>query len=267
LFGVFGLKVRCVRLGLGDESIELQQFMAAPGRPLPADFHANDRWFQHVAIVVRDMDRAYASLREQNVSFASTAPQLLPAWNPNAGGISAFYFKDPDGNHLELIHFPAGKGQARWQYNTDLFMGIDHTAIVVADTEASLAFYRDLLGLEVAGTSENYGPEQEHLNNVFGAHLRITALRAAAGPGVELLEYLAPRTGRAYPSDTLASDRWHWQINMRANLHKASILTAPGKKIAWVSSYPIDLTDQALGYGRAFMIRDPDGHATNLEQQ
>jgi len=34
--------------------------------------------------------------------------------------------------------------------------------------------YCDILGFAVAGGSENYGPEQEHLNNVFGAWLRIT---------------------------------------------------------------------------------------------
>ncbi len=64
-----------------------------------------------------------------------------------------------------------------------MFLGIDHTAIVVDDTNASLRFYRDTLGMQVAGESENYDVEQEHLNNVFGARLRITALRAAAGPG------------------------------------------------------------------------------------
>jgi catechol 2,3-dioxygenase-like lactoylglutathione lyase family enzyme len=36
-----------------------------------------------------------------------------------------------------------------------LFLGIDHTAIVVSDTEASLKFYRDVLGMTVAGESEN----------------------------------------------------------------------------------------------------------------
>ena len=50
--------------------------------------------------------------------------------------------------------------------------------------------------LRVAGQGENYGEEQEHLNNVFGARLRITTLRAPTGPGVELLQYLAPRDGR-----------------------------------------------------------------------
>ena len=41
--------------------------------------------------------------------------QLLPAWNPNASGIRAVYFRDPDGHPLELIQFPPGKGDPRWQ--------------------------------------------------------------------------------------------------------------------------------------------------------
>src|SRR4029079_10523949 len=95
-----------------------------------------------------------------------------------------------------------------------LFLGIDHTAIVVSDTEASLKFYRDFLGLQVVGTSENYGTEQEHLNNVFGAHLRITTLRAPAGPGIEFLEYLSPRDGRAFPADERANDLVHRQTRL-----------------------------------------------------
>ena len=74
------------------------------------------------------------------------------------------------------------RATARWHRPTSqLFLGIDHTAIVVADTDRSLSCYRDTLGLRVVGRSENYGPEQERLNNVFGARLRITTLRAAAG--------------------------------------------------------------------------------------
>ena len=56
-----------------------------------------------------------------------------------------------------------------------------------------------------AGESENY-TEQVHLNNVFGARLRMTALRAAYEPGIGLLEYLAPRDGKLYPADEIASD-------------------------------------------------------------
>ncbi len=68
-----------------------------------------------------------------------------------------------------------------------------HTAITVSDNAASLRYYRDLLGMHVAGTSENYGPEQEHLNNVFGAHLAITALRGAA--------HASEISGQLFPAD------------------------------------------------------------------
>src|SRR6266700_2186227 len=212
LEGVFGLRMRVVRMRLGDEFIELIEYLAPKGRPIPVDSRSNDRWFQHIAIIVSDMDMAYAWLRQNKVEFASSGPQLLPEWNMNAAGISAFYFKDSDEHPVEILHFPTGKGADKWHRPTNkLFLGIDHTAIVVANTDASLHFYCDLLGMRVAGESENYGTEQEHLNNVFGAHLRITAVRAATGPGIELLEYLAPRDGRPFPADERANDVVHRQ--------------------------------------------------------
>jgi catechol 2,3-dioxygenase-like lactoylglutathione lyase family enzyme len=118
--------------------------------------------------------------------------------------------------HSKSYSSTEGKGAAKWHRPSDnLFLGIDHTAIVVGDTEASLSFYRNVLGLRVAGESENYGTEQEHLNNVLGARLRITSLRAeGGGPGTEFLEYLAPRDGRAIPKDERANDLTHWQTKL-----------------------------------------------------
>ncbi|MGH9812918.1 MAG: VOC family protein, partial [Candidatus Acidiferrales bacterium] len=86
LQGVFGLRMRVVRMQLGEEHIELVQYLAPRGRPVPVDSRSNDRWFQHIAIIVSDMERAYARLREHKVEHASTGPQRLPDWNPNAGG-------------------------------------------------------------------------------------------------------------------------------------------------------------------------------------
>ncbi|MFL6577910.1 MAG: VOC family protein [Povalibacter sp.] len=259
LYGVFGLRLRTAVLKLGSEQIELMQFVAPRGRPAPVDSKSNDVWFQHVAIIVSDMDRAYALLREHQVQHASTGPQLLPQWNLNAGGISAFYFVDPDGNHLEILQFPPGKGDPRWQAKDRLFLGIDHTAIVVSDTEASLRFYRDAFGMRVAGMSENYGPEQERLNNVFGARLRITALRAGQGIGIELLEYLAPRTGRPMPVDTQSNDEWHWQINVAAQIDPADRVVR-AQHYRYVSSGPVKYATDSTG----LLIRDPDGHALLL---
>jgi catechol 2,3-dioxygenase-like lactoylglutathione lyase family enzyme len=251
LQGLFGVRMRVVRMRLGDEAIELTEYLAPRGRPIPGDSRSNDRWFQHVAIVVTDMDRAYAHLRCHRVEHASSGPQRLPDWNPSAGGIRAFYFRDPDGHPLEILQFPPGKGASRWHRPSDrLFLGIDHTAIVVGDTEASLRFYRDRLGLTVVGESENHGPEQEHLNLVFGARLRITTLRAAAGPGIELLEYLAPRAGRPIPVDQRPSDIAHWQTR----------LLTPSLDLQGA----VRLPDDGLGFRTGLLIRDPDGHAVQL---
>lgn len=266
LTGVFGARVRTARLRLGNEQIELTQYLAPEGRPIPVESRSDDRWFQHIAIAVNDMDRAYAHLRAHKVRHASTGPQTLPQYLPNAAGISAFYFKDPDGHVLEVIHFPSGKGDPRWatpapsQASGALFLGIDHTAIAVADTEASLRFYRDTLGLRVAGGSENYGTEQEHLNNVFGARLRITTLKAVAGLGVELLEYLAPTNGRAYPTDSHANDLWHWQTIFATNATDAGAAALRQAHAALIS--PGVVPDAQLG--PSITARDPDGHAVIL---
>jgi catechol 2,3-dioxygenase-like lactoylglutathione lyase family enzyme len=267
LHGLFGMRAKVVRLRLGEEALDLMEFLAPAGRPIPADSRSQDRWFQHIAIVVRDMDEAFRALRAGGVRFASTGPQRLPDWNPGAGGIRAFYFRDPDDHVLEVIHFPPGKGDPRWQRaGAPLFQGIDHTAIVVADTGDSLRFYRDTLGMAVAGESENHGVEQEHLNNVFGARLRITALRAARGPGIELLEYLAPSDGRPYPIDSKPSDLWHWHVRIDAEGVEAAARAGRAAGGSWVSPGAVAMPDAAPGFRRGAMVRDPDRHAILLTE-
>jgi catechol 2,3-dioxygenase-like lactoylglutathione lyase family enzyme len=267
LTGVFGARVRVVALGLGRERLELTEFVTPRGRPIPADARSNDLTFQHVAIVVRDMDEAYRRLRAQRVEHVSTSPQTLPDWNPDAGGIRAFYFRDPDGHTLELIWFPPGRGDPRWQAaGGELFLGIDHTAIAVRDSEASLAFYRDRLGLAVAGASENWGTEQEHLNQVFGARLRITGLRAAEGPGIELLEYLTPRDGRPAPDDLRPNDLVHWETTLRVRHAPDAAASLRAARARAISTDVVALPGRALGFGRAFAVRDPDGHALRLAE-
>ena len=263
--GVFAARARVAELRLGDERIELTQYLAPEGLPIPIDSRSNDRWFQHIAIVVSDMDRAYARLREEKVRHSSPGPQVLPDWNPNAGGISAFYFKDPDGHVLEVICFPEGKGDSKWHRPTDeLFLGIDHTAIVVANTDASLAFYRDTLGMRVAGESEKYGIEQERLNNVFGARLRITALRAAHGPGVELLEYLAPGDGRPYPLGARPNDLIGWSTTLVTPDPRDLELRLRTANISWVTPGFVQAPNASGHGGSSARVRDPDGHIVEL---
>jgi len=269
LEGVFGLRMRVVRMRLGDEFIELTEYLAPKGRPFPVDSRSNDRWFQHIAIITGDMDKDYAWLRQNKVEHASTGPQRLPDWNKDAAAIKAFYFRDPDRHYLEILQFPEGKGDPRWHQSGDkLFLGIDHTAIVVGNTDVSLKFYQDVLGLHIAGTSENYGVEQEHLNNVFGAKLRITSLHAPnGGPGIEFLEYLAPRDGRPFPTDERANDLFHWQTTLAvASVDKLAQVLFVGK-YSFVSSGAVSLGDGRLGLARALLVRDPDGHVMQLTEK
>jgi catechol 2,3-dioxygenase-like lactoylglutathione lyase family enzyme len=255
LQGLTGTSLRVVRLQLGEEYLQLTQYLSPPGRPAPADARSNDRWFQHVAIIVSNMDSAYARLQRFKVTEVSAGPQLLPKTIPNAAGIRAFYFKDPDGHPLEVLQFPADKGDPKWHGRTDrLFLGIDHTAIVVRDTKRSLAFYRDALGLHIAGESMNFGTEQERLNNVPGARLHITGLRAAAGPGIEFLQYLKPSDGRPYPGDEHPNDIVHWQTTIAVPdlVSAARTVRQGGYRVV------------SVGVSNGLIVRDPDGHAIQL---
>jgi len=268
LEGVFGLRLRVVHMRLGDEFIELTEYLAPKGRPIPVDSRSNDRWFQHIAIIVSDMDKAYARLRQNKVEYASSSPQRLPDWNKNAAGISAFYFKDPDEHPVEILQFPPDKGAPKWHRSSDrLFLGIDHTAIVVSDTDASIKFYHDLLGMRVAGESENYGTEQEHLNNVFGAHLRITALRGVSGPGIELLEYFAPRDGRPFPPDEHANDIVHRHTILISHSAENAARELKAHNVSMVSSAVVTDQMEQLGFKKALLVRDPDGHAIEIEEK
>jgi catechol 2,3-dioxygenase-like lactoylglutathione lyase family enzyme len=264
LLALSGLRMRVVRMRLGEESIQLTEYVTPRGRPVPPDSRSHDRWFQHIAIIVSDMDRAYAELRYR-VEHISPAPQRLPDWNPTAAGIRAFYFKDPDGHPLEVLWFPPGKGDARWQNTSGpLFLGVDHTAIVVASTDTSLRCYRDTLGLRVTGESHNHGIEQERLNSVSGARLRITTLRAPKGPGIELLEYLHPRDGRPVPEDVRANDLAHWHTMAVVADAEAGYRALRAGACRVPSAAVIAAAEPALGFRQALIARDPDGHALML---
>jgi catechol 2,3-dioxygenase-like lactoylglutathione lyase family enzyme len=227
-----------VVMRLGAQDIALVQF-AKQGRPYPRDSRSDDLWFQHLAVVVNDMDLAYAHLSSHGgwCPISEGGPQLLP---PANGAVRAFKFRDPDGHPLELIWFPPAQGRAVWhqQVSAALFLGIDHSALSVASTPRSLAFYR-ALGLRVTERSLNHGSAQERLDGLPGARVRVTSLRpvSVASPGLELLGYRP--SGRAagivFPND-LVTD--------------------------WVT-----LAVHASPGDTSFAIQDPDGHRFVLTNQ
>lgn len=266
LYGVFGVRARIVRMRLGGQQLELTEFLSPPDlRPIPAPSYSHDLWFQHFAIVVRNMEEAWARLRKYHVRQISPRPQTIPVSNAAAAGIKALKFRDPDGHNLELLWFPEGKGNPLWkQPGHELFLGIDHTAMTVRSTESSIAFYRDLLGLAVAGGTINMGMEQEHLDSLPGARARVTGLTPKLGPpAAEFLEYERPIAGRPMPADSRPTDLWHWQTTLVVSDVDAAALRLQGMA-PFVSTGVVALPERSGGGGKRLLIRDPDGHALQL---
>lgn len=253
-------KVRIVTLKLGNEKIRLMQYLDSTGEPIPSDSQINDRWFQHFAIVVRDMDAAYAHLQSFSIEPISSAPQTIPPGNREAAYIQAFKFRDPDRHPLELIWFPPDKGQEKWHQPTErLFLGIDHTAITVANTEQSLQFYRDQLGMQVDGGSFNWRETQAQMDSLPNAKVRITALRPAQGGlGIELLEYIEPANGRPIPAHLNPNDVAYVQVELVVNSITCGVLDYP---IQYVSEDSNLTKNNSILNHSAYRIKDPTGHS------
>jgi len=271
--GVFNANMRIVHLKLGEQIVELTQYVSPPtGRPIPVPSYSNDKWFQHMAIVVGDMDAAYKILQENNLQQISAYPITIPPSNSGAAGIKAIKFHDPERHDLELIYFPPGKGNASWQKPTNrLFLGIDHTAMTVDNTEKGVTFYRDLLGFKVGGVTLNTGPTQEVLDGLFNDTCLVTALMpVSAPPHIEFLEYKTPPGGRPMPPDTKANDLWHWQTTLVTKDIRAVTdrLRKAGAQFITPDVVAIPQEVQAqLGFKSAVMVRDPNGHVIRLIEE
>ena len=178
-----------VTLALGDQTVELLQF-ASPSRPYPKHMASSDVAFQHLALVVSDMDAAYAQLQSVDgwTSISTSGPETLP---PASGGVTAFKFRDPEGHPLELLYFPPDQLSDYWkkQSAAGLFLGIDHSAISVADVARSVAFYQSI-GCSVAHRSTNRGVEQGRLDDLDDPVVEVIAMKPPDAPAhVELLGY------------------------------------------------------------------------------
>ena len=250
---VAGMSLQTVRLRLGQQEIELAAFESS-GAPYPPGSNANDLWFQHLAIVVGDMHAACSRLQAHATSpISEHGPQRLPI---ATGGVTAFKFRDPDAHPLELIQFPAGAGAAVWHQScADQTVGIDHTAISVAETGRSAAFYRDLLGLTEVSRQVNRGLEQQRLDALPDVAVEVVALQpAAATPHIELLGYLTPRghAAAAMQLRDIAADRLVLQVQ---NL-PALVAGLQTSGVPIVAAGPVSSADGS----HAALIRDPDGH-------
>jgi len=229
LLGLSGAGQRQM-LSLGDQILWIDQFEQA-GQPYPVNSNAASLWFQHLALVVDDIHGAFGRLLDIT-PISHGGPQLLPA---ASGGVRAFKFRDPDGHPLELLQFSDQKTPGAWRDRRSLEgqigLGIDHSAISVADAEASSTFYQ-ALGLGVGERTLNEGPAQQCLDGLPGVEVAVIPMNPRGGtPHLELLCYRTPRGQAGLP--------------LRANDVAAT-------RVVWRGQ-------------QARLIRDPDGHLQQVQ--
>jgi len=263
LTGIEGAQARALPLRLGEETIELLAF-GEPGAPYPADIGCDDPRFQHIAIVVADMETAYLRLCACKGWTAITrpAPQRLPA---GSGGVTAFKFRDPEGHPLELLAFPPDNVPPRWRdasHRHGPCLGIDHSAIVVSGTAPSVAFYQQVLGFSVVGGSLNRGQEQEQLDAVPGAVVEVTELNPGADnpPHLELLCYRSVGPPRGAPAALRSNDIAATRLTLEVDDLPSPEHRLAAARVRFISAGTVALRD----HRPALLIRDPDGHALLL---
>ncbi len=262
LMGLPGARSRQQALRIGDQEVLLVAF-DPPGRPYPVGSTSTDLWFQHFAIIVSDMAAAHARLERAGRFTPITAggPVTLPA---ASGAVEAFKFRDADGHPLELLAFPAGGAPPAWQGKDRLVLGIDHSAISVADTAASVTFLRGCFGLEQSMQSENVGPEQARMDGVDHARVTVTGMAPQhAPPHVELLGYHVgarrPIDGHTRADDLAAT----FFVLETEDIEPVVEALASTEGTSFVSAGIVALGDGA----RAVCVLDPDGHRFVVEER
>jgi catechol 2,3-dioxygenase-like lactoylglutathione lyase family enzyme len=141
-------------------------------------------------------------------------------------------------------------------------VGVGNFSHIVESLDRSLAFYRDVLGLEVT-TTQPFSPNPAimALGNTPGAQSRMAMLRVpGSGIGVELIEYkdidrrpLHPRFQDPGAANLALQVRDLGAFLPRLEKFGATVLTAGG-------------TPAVIGTGRYLFVQDPDGFVVELAQ-
>lgn len=143
-------------------------------------------------------------------------------------------------------------------------VGAGNFSHVVTSLEKSVAFYHDVLGLDIVTAPQAFSgnPAIMKMTDAIGGQSRIAVLKApGAAFGLELIEYKdVPRT----PANPRFQDPGEGNLALRvrdidsvvANLRKAGahVLTLAGK--------PVEVN----GVEKGFFVQDPDGFIVELAQ-
>jgi catechol 2,3-dioxygenase-like lactoylglutathione lyase family enzyme len=145
----------------------------------------------------------------------------------------------------------------------DDIVGVGNFSHIVQSLDVSLAFYRDVLGLEVTA-SQPFSPNPAimKLGDTPGAQSRFTALRVPGSDlGIELIEY---KDIERKPQHPRFHDPGAANIALRVrdlNAILPKLQSVPGVKIITQGGKPA-----AIGNGLYLFVQDPDGFVVELAQ-
>jgi glyoxylase-like metal-dependent hydrolase (beta-lactamase superfamily II)/predicted enzyme related to lactoylglutathione lyase len=155
--------------------------------------------------------------------------------------------------------------QAAFGQNTPAadVVGNGNFSHIVTNLDKSIAFYRDVLGLELPGGAQPFGekPEIMRLGNTIGAQNRIAVLRVPGSTlGVELIEYKDIDRKPAHPR---FQDPGAANLTLRVRDIDAVMarVKSSGAKVLTAAGGPV-----AVGTSRNCFVQDPDGFVVELAQ-
>lgn len=131
----------------------------------------------------------------------------------------------------------------------------NHVSVTCSDFDRSLAFYHDLVGLEISSQGLNSSPELNAIIGLGEVRLRFAELDLGNGGFLELFEYLQPR-GQVAGSRTCDHGNVHFAVTVDdidqiyRRLIDAGVTTR---------SAPVTLARGDWKGARVFYSVDPDG--------
>jgi catechol 2,3-dioxygenase-like lactoylglutathione lyase family enzyme len=139
----------------------------------------------------------------------------------------------------------------------------DHTGITVSNLECSLAFWRDVLGLELSHTAHQTGELAREITGVAGAEINLAVLRTPGGHKIELLEYLAPvdrKRANLRPCDV-------GSLHVALLVHDLDAVLERIAAFGWKAAGKPQFLKSGPNAGkRVVYVRDPDGTTIEFMQ-